>query len=30
MNRHGGDPHFVTRDRMGRDLAFLCRVAANG
>jgi len=29
---HGiiGDPHFVTRDRMGRDLAFLCRVAANG
>ncbi len=25
-----GDPHFVTRDRMGRDLAFLCRVAANG
>ena len=20
------DPHFVTRDRMGRDLAFLCRV----
>jgi len=24
-----GDPHFVTRDRMGRDLAFLCRVAAN-
>jgi len=29
---HGiiGDPHFVTRDRMGRDLAFLCRVATNG
>lgn len=29
---HGiiGDPHFVTRDRMGRDLAFLCRIAANG
>jgi cyanophycinase len=25
-----GDPHFVTRDRMGRDLAFLCRIAANG
>lgn len=25
-----GDPHFVTRDRMGRDLAFLCRVASNG
>jgi len=25
-----GDPHFVTRDRMGRDLAFLCRVAENG
>ena len=25
-----GDPHFVTRDRMGRDLAFLCRVATNG
>ena len=25
-----GDPHFVTRDRMGRDLAFLCRVAAAG
>jgi cyanophycinase len=25
-----GDPHFVTRDRMGRDLAFLCRVAAFG
>jgi cyanophycinase len=25
-----GDPHFVTRDRMGRDLGFLCRVAANG
>jgi cyanophycinase len=24
------DPHFVTRDRMGRDVAFLCRVAANG
>ena len=25
-----GDPHFATRDRMGRDIAFLCRVAANG
>lgn len=25
-----GDPHFVTRDRMGRDLAFLCRVANAG
>ncbi len=25
-----GDSHFVTRDRMGRDLAFLCRIAANG
>jgi cyanophycinase len=25
-----GDPHFVTRDRMGRDLAFMCRVYANG
>jgi cyanophycinase-like exopeptidase len=25
-----GDPHFVERDRMGRDLAFLCRVYANG
>jgi len=25
-----GDPHFVTRDRMGRDLAFLCRVTASG
>ncbi len=24
------DPHFVTRDRMGRDLAFLCRVYLNG
>ena len=24
------DPHFVTRDRMGRDLAFLCRVFLNG
>jgi cyanophycinase len=29
---HGiiGDPHFVTRDRMGRDLAFLCRIYTNG
>lgn len=25
-----GDPHFAARDRMGRDLAFLCRVHANG
>ena len=25
-----GDPHFAERDRMGRDIAFLCRVAANG
>ena len=25
-----GDPHFATRDRMGRDIAFLCRVAAYG
>jgi len=24
------DPHFVTRDRMGRDLAFMCRVFLNG
>jgi cyanophycinase len=24
-----GDPHFVTRDRMGRDLAFMCRVYLN-
>jgi cyanophycinase len=24
-----GDPHFVTRDRMGRDLAFLCRIFTN-
>lgn len=24
------DPHFVTRDRMGRDLAFMCRIHANG
>jgi cyanophycinase len=24
-----GDPHFVTRDRMGRDLAFLCRIYSN-
>ena len=29
---HGiiGDPHFVTRDRMGRDLAFMCRIYENG
>ena len=25
-----GDPHFAERDRMGRDLAFLCRVHAAG
>lgn len=25
-----GDPHMFTRDRMGRDLAFLCRVYENG
>jgi len=25
-----GDPHFVTRDRMGRDLAFMCRIYENG
>ena len=25
-----GDPHFFARDRMGRDLAFLCRVYALG
>lgn len=25
-----GDPHFAARDRMGRDVAFLCRVAAAG
>ncbi len=24
------DPHFVARDRMGRDLAFMCRVYTNG
>ena len=24
------DPHFVTRDRMGRDLAFMCRIYLNG
>jgi cyanophycinase len=24
------DPHFVTRDRMGRDLAFMCRIFLNG
>jgi len=24
------DPHFVTRDRMGRDLAFLCQIYNNG
>src|SRR5207237_9468712 len=25
-----GDPHFVTRDRMGRVLAFVCRISMNG
>ena len=25
-----GDPHFVARDRMGRDLAFMCRIYLNG
>ena len=25
-----GDPHFGTRDRMGRDLAFLCRMQVDG
>ena len=25
-----GDSHFVTRDRMGRTLAFMCRVSASG
>jgi cyanophycinase len=24
------DPHFVTRDRMGRELAFMCRIYING
>jgi cyanophycinase-like exopeptidase len=24
------DPHFITRDRMGRDVAFMCRVYNNG
>jgi cyanophycinase len=24
------DPHFVARDRMGRDLAFMCRIYTNG
>jgi cyanophycinase len=24
------DPHFAARDRMGRDLAFLCRIRYNG
>lgn len=29
---HGiiGDPHFAARDRMGRDLAFMCRIYVNG
>jgi cyanophycinase len=25
-----GDPHFSARDRMGRDLAFMCRIYLNG
>jgi len=25
-----GDPHFMERDRVGRDLAFMCRVYKNG
>lgn len=25
-----GDPHFVTRDRMGRDLAFFCNIVTLG
>ena len=25
-----GDPHFATRERMGRDLAFLCRIFLHG
>ena len=25
-----GDPHFVERDRLGRDLAFLCRISNDG
>jgi len=25
-----GDPHFSARDRMGRDLGFMCRIVANG
>jgi len=25
-----GDPHFSERDRMGRDLAFMCRIYDNG
>src|SRR5205823_2540236 len=25
-----GDPHFAARDRMGRDLAFMCRIYVNG
>ena len=25
-----GDPHFTTRDRMGREIAFMARVATNG
>jgi cyanophycinase len=25
-----GDPHFFERDRMGRDIAFMCRICENG
>jgi len=25
-----GDSHFITRDRLGRDIAFLCRIYDNG
>ena len=25
-----GDPHFETRDRMGRDLAFFARIVTSG
>jgi cyanophycinase len=30
LNNTLGDPHFVARDRMGRDIDFLCRIYANG
>lgn len=30
LQRTIDDPHFVTRDRMGRDLAFMCRIYTNG